>query len=449
MVRKGDFAGLRDVLRDWQPADIAELITDIPTGDRAVLFRILPRQLAADAFTHVSHEDQEALLKALGDEATAELLDIMPPDDRTAFLEELPAEVTRSLLNLLSPEELRIAKELLGYPESSVGRLMTPDYVAIREEWTVRQVLDHVRQHGRNSETLYTLYVTDSEGALTGFVRVRDLLMSPDQTPVAELIPADVMALKATEDQELAVQMFRKYGLIALPVTDSYGVLLGIVTVDDVMDVAEAEATEDIQKLGGMEALEEPYMRIGYGDMLRKRAPWLVLLFFAEMGATSAMARYDTEISGVPALAFFVPLIMSCGGNCGSQAGTLVIRAMALNEVTLGDWWRVLRKEVFTSLSFGVMLGAIGFMMVVTWNSMSQMQRFGEHGYRLGATLGLSVLGVVMWGTLVGGMLPFILRRLGLDPATSSAPFVATLIDVTGLIIFFNVALLLLSGVLL
>lgn len=448
-MRNGDFASLRDVLSDWQPADIAELITEIPAGDRAVIFRILPRQLAADAFAHVSHEDQEALLKALGDEATADLLDVMPPDDRTAFLEELPAEVTRSLLNLLSPEELRIAKELLGYPESSVGRLMTPDYVAIREEWTVSQVLDYVRQYGRNSETLYTLYVTDNTGELTGFVRMRDLLLSPDHTPVADLIPAEVLSVKATEDQEVAVQMFRKYGLIALPVTDSHGVLLGIVTVDDVMDVVEAEATEDIQKLGGMEALEEPYMRIGYGDMLRKRAPWLVLLFFAEMGATSAMARYDAEISGVPALAFFVPLIMSCGGNSGSQAGTLVIRAMALNEVSLGDWWRVLRKEVFTSLSFGVMLGTIGFLMVVTWNYASHMQRFGEHGYRLGATLGLSVLGVVMWGTLVGGMLPFILKRLGLDPATSSAPFVATLIDVTGLLIFFNVALLLLSGVLL
>jgi magnesium transporter len=259
----------------------------------------------------------------------------------------------------------------------------------------------------------------------------------------------EVFSLKATDDQEAAVMEFRKYDVVALPVTDTSGVLVGIVTVDDVLDVAEEEATEDIQKLAGMEAFDEPYMRISYQQMLRKRAPWLVLLFVAEMGATSAMARYGDEISKVDALAFFVPLIMSCGGNSGSQAGTLVIRAMALNEITLRDWWKVLRREVLTSLTFGMMLGLIGFLMVITWNLISGNVRFGDHGIRLGATLGLSVLGVVMWGTLVGGMLPFILKRLNLDPATSSAPFVATLIDVTGLMIFFNVALLLLTGVLL
>jgi magnesium transporter len=449
MVRQGDFGGLRDVLSDLQPADIADLIIDLPTSDRAVIFRILPRPIAADAFSHVSHEEQELLVKALGDEQTAELLNAMPPDDRTAFLEELPGEVTRSMLNLLSPEELRVAKQLLGYPEESIGRLMTPDYISIREEWDVNRVLDHVRRYGHTSETLDTLYVTDRHGELVSVVRVRDILLAEPDESVSELMDIEVVSLKATDDQETAVQVFKKYDVVALPVTDTSGVLLGIITVDDVLDVAEQEATEDIQKLGGMEALEEPYMRIGYRDMLRKRAPWLVLLFIAEMGATSAMARYDNEISGVPALAFFVPLIMSCGGNSGSQAGTLVIRAMALGEVKIDDWWRVLRKEIFTSLTFGLILGVIGFFMVLTWNLISSGNRFGEHGVRLGATLGLSVLGVVMWGTLVGGMLPFILKRMNLDPATSSAPFVSTLIDVTGLVIFFNVALLLLSGVLL
>lgn len=446
MVRNGDFIGLRDVLADWQPVEIADLIADLPPGDRAVIFRILPRDTAAEAFAHASHEDQELLVKALGHEQTAELLNAMPPDDRTAFLEELPGEVTRSLLSLLSAEELAVAKRLLGYPEESIGRLMTPDYVFIRQEWNVNRTLDHIRRYGRHSETLDTLYVTDRRGELTGAVRVRDILLAEPDTPVSELMPAEVVSLKATDDQETAVQVFRKYDVVALPVTDTSGVLLGIITVDDVLDVAEEEATEDMQKLGGMEALTEPYMRISYTSMLRKRAPWLVLLFIAEMGAISAMARYDEEISGVPALAFFVPLIMSCGGNSGSQAGTLVIRAMALGEITLSDWWRVLRKEVFTSLTFGVILGIIGYLMVVIWNVATGYDRFGEFGNRLGATLGLSVLGVVMWGTLVGGMLPFLLRKLGLDPATSSAPFVATLIDVTGLVIFFNVAVFLLTG---
>ncbi len=449
MVRKGDFIGLRDVLSDWQPVDLADLITDLPPGDRAVIFRILPRPIAAEAFSHVSHEEQEALVKALGDKQTADLLNNMPPDDRTAFLEELPGEVTRSLLNLLSSEELAVATQLLGYPEESIGRLMTPDYISIKEEWNVNKVLDHIRRYGRNSETLDALYVTDRRGELTGSVRVRDVLLAEPDTPVAELMPAEVVSLKATDDQETAVQVFRKYDVVALPVTDTSGVLLGIITVDDVLDVAEEEATEDIQKLGGMEALTEPYMRIGYRDMVRKRAPWLVLLFIAEMGATSAMARYDEELATVPALAFFIPLIMSCGGNSGSQAGTLVIRAMALGEVKVADWYRVLRKEIFTSLTFGVILGIIGYLMVVLWDMATSGERFGEHAHRLGGTLGFSVLGVVMWGTLVGGMLPFLLKKVNLDPATSSAPFVATLIDVTGLVIFFNVALLLLSGVLL
>lgn len=449
MVRMGDFVGLRDVLEELPPPDIAELITDLPPGDRAVIFRILPSPVAAETFGYVTHDEQEPLVRALGDEHTATLLNAMPPDDRTAFLEEMPGEVTRRLLSLLSPEELSVAKQLLGYPEDSIGRLMTPDYLSIREEWNVDRVLEHVRHYGQNSETLDTLYVTNKSGHLLSTVRVRDILLSAPDTPVADLATSDAMSLKAVDDQESAVQIFKKYDMMALPVTDTSGVLLGIITVDDVLDVAEQEATEDMQKLGGVVALDEPYMRIGYTDMLRKRAPWLVLLFVAEMGATSAMAKYDHTLDGVPVLAFFVPLIMSCGGNSGSQAGTLVIRAMALGEVRLGDWWRVLRREVFTSVTFGVLLGIIGFLMVITWNVISKGERFGEHGVRLGATLGLSVLGVVMWGTLVGGMLPFILKRLNLDPATSSAPFVATLIDVTGLMIFFNVALLLLTGVLL
>lgn len=447
MIRSGDFAGLRDALIDWSPPDLAELIPELPAESRAIIFRLLPREIAAETFGYISHEDQELLMRALGDEKAAEILNAMPPDDRTALLEELPGEVTRHLLALLSPEELNIAKKLLGYPEESVGRRMTPDYVAVKEGWTVQQVLDHIRKYGRDSETLNVIYATDSRGFLLGAIRVREILLSDPETKVHKLFGADVVSLKATDDQETAVQTFRKYDIVALPVTDSSGVLVGILTVDDILDVAEEEATEDIHKLAGMEAMEEPYMKIGYSEMVKKRAPWLVLLFFGEMGATSAMARYDHELEKITVLAFFVPLIMSCGGNSGSQAGTLVIRAMALGEIKLSDWWRVLRRELLTSLTFGTVLGIIGFLMVIVWNSITAGHRFGEHWFRIASTLGLSVLGVVMWGTLAGGMLPFLLKRLKLDPATSSAPFVATLIDVTGLLIFFNVAVMLLKGV--
>lgn len=450
MVRSGDFAGLRDALVDFYPPDLAELIDELPPEDGAVIFRILPRQLAGETFAYLDREIQDELVKAMGDARAARLLEAMPPDDRTAYLEELPAEVTRRLLEQFSPAERRIANQLLGYPEDSVGRRMTTDYIAIREEWTVDEVLEHVRKYGRDSETLNVLYVVDQTNHLIGALRVREILLAQRNRTVESLIGnADVLSLRAAEDQESAVNAFRKYDVVALPVTDTDGVLVGILTVDDVLDVAEQEATEDIQKLGGMEALEEPYMQISFRGMFRKRAPWLVLLFIGEMGATAAMANYEHAIAQVAALSAFVPLIMSCGGNSGSQAGTLVIRAMALGEIRLADWFRVCRREMITGLAFGAALGIIGFLMVYFWNLFSGGNKFGDHWVQLALTLGCSVMGVVLWGTVTGCSLPFILRRLGLDPATSSAPFVATLIDVTGLLIFFNIAMFWLRGTLL
>lgn len=446
MIQAGDFAGLRSALSDLMAPDVAELIEELPSQDQAVVFRILPRELAAETFATLHLDAQENLLKALAQEQVADLLNTMAPDDRTALLEELPAEATRRLLQLLSPEELPIAKQLLGYPEGSIGRLMTPDYVAIRESWTVEEVLNHIREFGRDSETLNVLYVTDNRGRLIDDIRVREILLSPLDRRVSDLVDREFVALKATDEQEVAVEAFRRYDVEALPVTDSGGVLLGIVTVDDVLDVAEEEATEDIQKLGGMEALEEPYMQTGLGEMVRKRAPWLAMLFLAETGATLAMRSYDEALERVIILASFVPLIMSSGGNSGSQAGTLAIRAMALGEVRLRDWWRVLRREAATGLAFGVLLSPISFTVGALF---SRGTEYGDHWLLLGATLSLSVLAIVLWGTLIGSMLPFLLKRMGLDPATSSAPFVATLIDVTGLLIFFSVATLLLRGTLL
>jgi magnesium transporter len=377
----------------------------------------------------------------------------MAPDDRTALLEELPSAAARQLIRLLTPEERRIATALLGYPEDSVGRLMTPDFIAVHEDWTVQQVLDYVREHGRDSETLNFVYVVDDRGKLVDDVRMREFLLRPLTAKVSDIRDQTFGALNVTDSQQDALNIFRKYDRAALPVVDSNGVVVGIVTADDMLDVAEEEATEDIQKFGGMEALDEPYMRIPLWRMVRKRAGWLIILFLGEMLTATAMASYQEELAKALVLALFLPLIVSSGGNSGSQASTLMIRAMALGEVTLRDWWRVMAREVQAGLSLGVILGAIGVVRVGVWAIIGEQylhrQPYGPHWPLVAITVGISLVGVVIWGTISGSMLPFLLRRIGADPATSSAPFVATLVDVTGLVIYFSIALVIMRGVML
>jgi len=383
----------------------------------------------------------------LGNEQVAQILNDLSPDDRTALLEELPAAVTQKLLNLLTPKERKIAADLLGYPKDSIGRRMTPEYVAIQQSWTVGDVLAHLRKVGRDREAFNQLYVVDDKGRLVDSVRLRNLVVAELDTPVVQLFDHQSPALRATDDQETAVAAFKKYDRTILPVVDSKDVLVGVVTVDDVMDVAEKEATEDIQKLGGMEALGAPYLTIDVLAMIRKRAPWLVILFLSEMLTTTAMGFFQDEIARAVVLALFLPLIISSGGNSGSQATTLIIRAMALGEVTLRDWWHVMRREACSGLTLGAILGSIGFLRIAFWTVFSKV--YGPHWALIGLTIFFSLIGVVMWGTLAGSMLPFVLRRCGLDPAASSAPFVATLVDVTGLIIYFSIAMLVLRGTLL
>ena len=291
------------------------------------------------------------------------------------------------------------------------------------------------------------VYVVDEGGMLVDDIRMRSFLLAPTNAHVSELMDNRYDALKATDDHQAAVNLFRRTGLFALPVTDTDGVLIGIVTIDDVLEVAEAEATRDIQKIGGSEALDEPYMEISFARMVRKRAGWLIILFLSEMLTATAMGFFEDEIARAVVLALFVPLIISSGGNSGSQAATLVIRAMALGEVRLRDWWRVMRREVFSGLALGGVLGLIGFLRITVWSAFSNI--YGEHWLLVAMTIGISLVGIVLWGTLSGSMLPLLLRRVGLDPATSSAPFVATLVDVTGLIIYFSVAMLILRGTLL
>ena len=453
MIEARDFTALREVFREWAPADVAEVILDLPEDEQVIIFRVLPHALAADVFEYLDFEAQEQLLRAMAHEQVGAILNEMAPDDRTALLEELPGAAARQLIRLLTPEERRVATALLGYPEDSVGRLMTPDFIAVHEDWTVQQVLDYVREHGRDTETLNFVYVVDARGKLIDDVRMREFLLRPLATKVSEIRDENFVALNATDSQQDALNVFRRYDRAALPVVDSGGVVVGIVTSDDMLDVAEEEATEDIQKFGGMEALDEPYMRIPLWRMVRKRAGWLVILFLGETLTATAMASYQEELAKALVLALFLPLIVSSGGNSGSQASTLMIRAMALGEVTLRDWWRVMSREVQAGLSLGVILGAIGVVRVGAWAMIGEQylhrQPYGPHWPLVAITVGISLVGVVIWGTLSGSMLPFLLRRIGADPATSSAPFVATLVDVTGLIIYFSIALVIMRGVML
>jgi magnesium transporter len=447
VVRARDFARLRDMVRNRPPSDLADLLTALTLEDQVVVFRILPRKVAAATFEYLSREAQEALLKAMAQEDVAALLNNMAPDDRTMFLEELPASATRQLLALLTPQERSVAMTLLGYPEGSIGRLMTPDYIAVREDWTVQYVLEYIREHGHDSETLNVIYIVDDHGLLLDDIRIREFLLTSPANKVSDLMDRRFVALKAADDQETAVAVFRAQDRSALPVTDSAGVLIGIVTVDDVLDVAEAAATKDIQQVGGSEALDEPYIRIAFGRMIQKRAGWLTALFLGEMLTATAMGAFQREIERAVVLALFVPLIISSGGNSGSQASTLVIRAIALGEVQLKDWWRVMRREVAAGLALGSILAAIGFVRITLWSAFSDI--YGPHWLLVALTVAIALVGVVLWGTLVGSLLPFLLRRLGFDPAVSSAPFVATLVDVTGLVIYFTVGLVILRGTLL
>jgi len=448
LIEARNFAGLREIFRDWPRADVAEVILDLPQDDRVIIFRVLPAALAADVFEYLDVEAQQELLRGMAHEQVVAILNEMSPDDRTALLEEMPSLAARQLIQLLTPEERRIAQALLGYPEGSVGRLMTPDFVAVHENWTVREVLDYVRAHGQDSETLNFIYVVDERGKLIDDLRIRNFLLRPLDTRVDEIMDRSYVHLTVNQTQQEALQIFRKYDRAALAVVDSNGALVGIVTQDDMLDVAEEEATEDIQKLGGMEALDEPYTTIPFLRMVKKRATWLILLFLGEMLTATAMQGYNSEIEKAAILAMFLPLIISSGGNSGSQATTLVIRAMALGELTLRDWFRVVRKELVSGISLGLILGTIGFFRIALWQYLP-IFNYGPYHWLVGLTVGAALVGVVLWGTLSGAMLPFLLRRFGLDPATSSAPFVATLVDVTGLVIYFNVALFILRGTLL
>lgn len=438
---------LKEKLSRWLPADIAPILADLPVEKLAVMFRLISREVVVRTFPYLATEDQQHLLALLSPKESAALLNRMSDDDRTSFLNELEPEETEELLATMAPAERQLAEDLLAYPDHSVGQMMTLDFVTVRPEWTVGMALDHIRRNGHDRETLNVVYVVDEKGRLADDVRVRRFLLAPLDRPVRELMDGNYAALSPMDDRERALEIFRKYDRVALPVIGDLSRLIGIVTVDDMLDVADEEATEDIQKLGGSEAFDEPYTSIPLSRMIKKRAGWLVILFFGEMLTASAMAFYEAEIAKAVVLALFIPLVISSGGNAGSQAATLVIRSLALGEFKLRQWWLVMRRELAAGLSLGLILGAFGFVRIAVWQGIFHV--YGEHWVKIAGTLGISLVGIVLWGSLVGSMFPLILKRLGMDPATSSAPFVATLVDVTGLVIYFSVAFMLLRGTLL
>jgi magnesium transporter len=447
LIRDKDWKALRSEFAQLDPPDLAEILEEFPLHDSAVVFRILPRDSAAVIFEYLPLDLQTKLVQSLADEQLVNLLNGMAPDDRTRLFEELPPEVTKRALASLTPGELKIARQLLGYPENSAGRHMTPEYVAVRPNMSAAEALTYIRKHGRGSETLNVIYVTDDKGKLLNDLKLSTLVMADPATKVQDLDDGQLYSLLASADREEVVAAFEKYDRVALPVTDTSGVLLGIITIDDVLDVAEAEATEDIQKLGGMEALDAPYIESSFFNMIRKRAGWLLVLFVGEMFTATAMSYFEAEIARAVVLALFIPLIISSGGNSGSQATSLIIRALAIRELELRDWAMVLRRELLSGLVLGSILALVGFMRIVLWPT--RVAVYGQHFVMIGLAVSLSLVGVVLFGTMCGSMLPFVLRRLGLDPAAASAPFVATLVDVTGLVIYFTCTSLVLRGVLL
>ncbi len=452
LMQINDAAGIRVFLNNQNISDVAILVNDNPEYEAQIMGNMFINR-AAKVFKLLDFAQQKDIIKALPNFKTAELLNELPTDDRTDFFEDLPKEVIRDLIKLLEPEERKIALQSLGYPEDSVGRLMTPDYVFVYVNDSVEDVFQTIRRHARGTETIDVIYVINEQGQLVDDLRIRDIILASPDKRIEQLIDHRFVALNANADQEEAATVFKMNNRVALPVTDDYNMLLGIVTIDDMLWVADEEFSEDIQKIGGTAALNEPYLDIPFFTLIKKRVGWLIVLFIGEMLTATAMAFFSDEIEKAVVLSIFVPLIISTGGNSGSQASTLIIQALALGDIAIDDWWRVMRREIYSGIVLGGILGIVGFFRIMVWHYMMQQGMiediYGAYWLPVGFVVGLSLVGVVLWGTLTGSMLPIFLKKCGADPAVSSAPFVATLVDVTGLLIYFSLAWVFLKGLLL
>jgi magnesium transporter len=442
--------GIGAEVADLAPADLAELINQLTLAEAATVVSLLPVSRAIEICNQPTMRRRAAILEQLDPPRAAEILAGLSADERTDIIQKMGLHERHRILPKLSAGMRKELEGLLQYAAHTAGGIMTTEFVRLDPKMTVSDALKHIRSVAREKESIYACYVMEpGTGLLLGAVSLRDLVMAELDEPVIKVMHPKPVTVNAIDDQEVVAQKIGKYNLLAVPVLEQEGSVVGFVTVDDVIDVMIEEGTEDILRMAAVEpgALDKPYMDMALPLMIRKRAGWLVILFLGEMLTATAMGFFENEIAKAVVLALFVPLIISSGGNSGSQASTLVIRALALNEVALRDWWRVMRREVFSGLGLGVILGSIGFLRITIWSAFSNL--YGTHWLLVALTVGVALIGIVLWGTLTGSMLPFVLRRLGFDPATSSAPFVATLVDVTGLVIYFSVAVVILRGTLL
>lgn len=429
LVEKSDWPGLRQELSAWPEPDTAELLMNLDRSNRIIVFKALPRSYSAEVFSWLESRHQDLLLQELTQEETRHLMANLRPDDRTVLLEEMPGQVTQRLLNFLNPDDLREARSLLGYPEESVGRLMTPDYVAVKPHWSIERALEHIRTKGRDSETINVVYVVDEKWKLVDALELRRFILAKPEETVAQIMDHTVTSISAFEDREEAVRLMQRYALSVLPVHDSDGVLLGIVTFDDVLDVAQEEATEDFHKVGGISPLRSSYREAGIMELFTKRIGWLLLLILINLSSSGIIAAFEDTLSTALALAFFIPLLIDSGGNTGAQAATLMVRALATGDVDLKKWGNTLLRE----LGVGILLGVV--MGISSW-----ALGFWRGGFKIGIVVGLTMMSIVIMTNLIGMALPYFLTRFKLDPAVASSPLITTVADALGLLLYFSIA---------
>ncbi len=436
-------------LKELYPPDIAEIFNKLELEQVKFLYNYLDEQIAADVLVELEEDVREEILASLTSKEIAEqLIDNMDTDDAADVIAELPDNVQDEVLaQLEDSEQASDIVDLLNYDENTAGGIMGKEFVRVHVNSTAIQCVREIREQSEDLEELYAIYVVDDDEKLVGLLPLKKLIVSPTRSKVADIYDSKVISVKTNTDAEEVANVMDKYNLVAVPVVDALGRLVGKITIDDVVDVRREEETEDVQKMGAMEALEEPYMNTSFVQMFKKRAGWLVLLFLGETLTATAMSFFEDQITKAVILALFIPLIIASGGNSGSQASTLVIRALALGEISIRDWAKILKKEFYTGLTIGLLLGLIGFSRVAVWSYF--VTDYGPYWYLIAFTVGFSLVGVVLWGTMMGSLLPLVLKRLGFDPAVSSAPFVATLVDVTGLVIYFTFSLFFLKGILL
>jgi magnesium transporter len=450
-ILKGDISGLFGFSRDRSnidPSEIAKVLSAIPTESAMRAFESFPPKNQIKIFPYLDLLTQKKIIRHLGKVRAAYILNDLRSDDRLTFFSALDEAESSYFLETLNEKNKDTTYELLDYPDNSVARLIDKDFATITRNMTVAEACEHVRKYHKDTEAANDIYVIDHRGELLDDVPVRRLVLNDPQKKIEEILDGFCPSLNMMDTKEQAVIMFKEYDRVVLPVINDDHILMGVLTVDDVLDVVEARDTKEIQRFGGLESLEYPYVKTPFFTLIRKRSGWLIILFLSEMLTTTAMGHFDTELSQAIVLAIFIPLVISSGGNSGSQAATLIIRALALKELSLKDWWYVMRREILSGLTLGIILGTIGFLRISVWQNL-HWYNYGEHWVLVATTIFFSLIGIVMWGTLSGSMVPIVLKKLNLDPATSSAPFVATLVDVTGLVIYFTIAAIILKGTLL